>query len=435
MHYGYPDDLLPWEPPFVERFAAYAQAVALTVREATDGPRWYTPVNEISYYAWAGGHAGYMAPFGRDRGAELKRVEVRAAIAATDAIWDVDPEARILTVDPLVHLHPPSGRPDLQGEADHFNHRVVTEAVDLLAGRLEPEMGGSRRHLGAVGVNYYACNQWTIPTPEEPQRFLRMDDPEWVPLSGLLAELEERYGGPLLLAETGASAEARPDWIRHLAEEARRALARGVDLQGVCLYPIVTSPDWEDPAAFFDGGLWDVVPEPDGSLQRTLAVPVARALREAQAVLDPANLPRSPLPDEPPPAAAPPIEAVRPREQVRFKSDNFSCQTLLVGRGLTVEVYGFEPGSGLAPHRHPATEHVWTVLEGAGQVRIGERWAGVREGDTLLVPAGVYHAIRNDGTRRMTVQQVSTPKPWDARFGGPTPAPGADILPEWGKSA
>lgn len=54
MHYGYPDDLDPFSPPFVERFTRYARAVAATIRAETPGATFYTPINEISYTAWAG---------------------------------------------------------------------------------------------------------------------------------------------------------------------------------------------------------------------------------------------------------------------------------------------------------------------------------------------------------------------------------------------
>lgn len=85
-------------------------------------------------------------------------------------------------------------------------------------------------------------------------------------------------------------------------------------------------------------------------------------------------------------------------------------------------MYGFEPGASLPAHRHEATEHVWTVLAGAGSVRVDDQQRSILAGDTMLVPAGARHGIQNTGTERMLVQQVSTPKPWDARFGGPHPA-------------
>jgi quercetin dioxygenase-like cupin family protein len=422
MHYGYPDDLDPFSNEFVERFATFARAVATVVREETPGSLYFTPVNEISYNAWTVGDFGTMAPFAHGRASEYKRVLVRAAIAGTNAIWEVDPAATMLTVEPFLRLHAPPDRPDLQAEAEYFNQHVVMEAFDLLAGRLEPELGGSRAHLGIIGVNYYSGNQLTMPLPEQPQRSLSWDDPDWLPLRALLLELQERYGGPLVIAETSASGEARPGWIAFLAHEAQGALNCGVDLQGICLYPFVTSHDWEDPTAFFDGGLYDLFPQPDGRLKRVLSVPAAAALREAQALLDPENLPVEPLEATPPPLPDPPVQVARPLESARFKPQFFSYQTLIAGDSLVIELYCFEPGGSLTAHRHETTEHVLTVISGEATVRIGEGWITLRQGESVLAPAGLYHGIYNGSAERLIVQQVSAPKPWDARFAGPHPS-------------
>ena len=159
----------------------------------------------------------------------------------------------------------------------------------------------------------------------------------------------------------------------------------------------------------------------DGRLERVLAVPAARALRAAQARLDPDNMPTAPLAPEPPPQPAPPVRVVRPVAQVRFKADNFSYQTLAAGDSLVVELYGLQPGASLGLHRHQDTEHVLTILAGAGKLWLGERCLPLAPGDTALIPAGVYHSIENDSPAPIVVQQVSAPKPWDARFGGPHP--------------
>ena len=62
-HYGYPDDLDIFTPVFVDRFARYAGAVARLVREETVLVPFYCPVNEISFWAWAGGEVEYMTTF------------------------------------------------------------------------------------------------------------------------------------------------------------------------------------------------------------------------------------------------------------------------------------------------------------------------------------------------------------------------------------
>lgn len=423
LHYGYPDDADPFAEEFASRFASFARAVAEVIRAESGPAAYYTTVNEISYYAWAGGEVGYMAPFGKGRGGELKRSLVRCAIAAANAIWEVDDSATMLAVDPLVHLHAPKSRPDLQAEADHFNGDVMTEAMDLVSGRREPELGGSRRHLGIVGLNYYSGNQWVMPTDDERQHSLEAGGSGWVPLSDLLIPLQERYGGPFLIAETGASGDARPGWIAFLAEEAARALERGVDLGGICLYPVVTTPDWEDPTAFFDGGVFDASPRSDGELQRVLSGPVAAALRAAQGALDPENLPRgrAPIPpdDRPRPSPAPPV--VRPLQDPVFKADNFSYATLFAGEALVVERYCLGRGGAVPDHRHELTEHAITVLSGEAAVRVGDHRLLVGANATVFTPPGVYHGIINESDEPLIVQQVSAPKPWDSRFGRPHP--------------
>jgi mannose-6-phosphate isomerase-like protein (cupin superfamily) len=65
---------------------------------------------------------------------------------------------------------------------------------------------------------------------------------------------------------------------------------------------------------------------------------------------------------------------------------------------------------------------VLTTIRGGADVRVGDRWVNLREGESILVPNGFYHGIHNPGTERLLVQQISSPKPWDARFGGARPS-------------
>ena len=432
FHYGYPDDLDAaddrFADSFVERFAAFAGAVARAVCDESDGVHWYTPVNEVSYSAWAGGDVGQIGPFWHGRGWEYKVLLVRAAIAAFREIRAVDPAARMLTAEPLVQQHVHSGVTDagvrerLQRDADDFNVRVVWEAYDMLSGRVAPELGGSRECLGVVGVNYYEGNQWTIPTPELPQHFLSRDDPAWLRLSHLLLRLQRRYEGPLAISETGSTARARPGWLRHLRDEAVTAIGQGVDLQGICLYPIVTSPDWNDPASFFDGGLWDVEPAADGTLRRILVPEVAMALREAQAVLDPEAVPGQPPAAVPTDQPDPGLLFSKLAAAARFSPDGFVCVPIFAGDSLVVDLYCLEPGKSVAGHRHHDAEHVLTTTRGRCNIRIGERWIILEEGEAVLAPTGLYHGIHNSSTERAMVLQVTSPKPWDARFRGPRPS-------------
>ena len=80
------------------------------MREETDAVPFYVPVNEISFWSWAGGDVAYMNPLATDRGRELKAVLARAATAAIEAIRDVEPRARFVHTEPAITIHPKSDR-------------------------------------------------------------------------------------------------------------------------------------------------------------------------------------------------------------------------------------------------------------------------------------------------------------------------------------
>ena len=239
-HYGWPEDVELFSPEFVERFARYSGALAHVVAELGDAPRFYTPINEISFFSWAAAEVGYMYPFLQGRGAELKRQLARAAIAGMEAILAVDPGARFIHVDPLIHVVPPVGRPEL-AEAAAAQRALQFDGFDMLAGRLHPELGGRPEYLDVVGVNFYHANQW-----EYPDQRLRWEDtprdPRWAPLHRLLQEVFERYRRPTIISETSHFGEGRARWLREVAEEAELARGLGVPLEGICISPIIDSP-------------------------------------------------------------------------------------------------------------------------------------------------------------------------------------------------
>ena len=61
------------------------------MRDETDEVPFYCPVNEISYWAWAGDRGALPSRSRAARGGELKRQLVRATIAAIEAVRVVDP--------------------------------------------------------------------------------------------------------------------------------------------------------------------------------------------------------------------------------------------------------------------------------------------------------------------------------------------------------
>jgi hypothetical protein len=278
FHYGYPTDLDPFHDEFVKRFAGYCYEAARFVRAHQDGPCYFTPVNEPSFLAWAGGEVARFAPHRRGVGPDLKIALVRAAIAGINAIRAIVPDARIVNVDPICHVVPPRDHALAHADAHDFNHRAVFEAWDMLAGRVRPELGGSPAHLDIVGVNYYWTNQWEIGREEEP---LAHDDPRRVSLARLLRRAWKRYGGDLLLTETAQVDDMRSFWIHTVADACEELLNDGVPIRGACLYPILGMPEWHEPDKWTRMGLWDLAPD-GGTLQRQVYEPMLDALRAAQ---------------------------------------------------------------------------------------------------------------------------------------------------------
>ena len=259
LHYGWPDDVDVWSPGFVTRFARFAAESARVIRDATPGTCFYCPVNEISFLAWGGGDAAYLNPFARGRGFELKVQLARAAIVAMDAIRTIDPAARFVHVDPIINIVTDPSRPwDAPGAEGH--RQAQFQGWDLIAGRLWPQIGGRPDLLDVVGVNYYHNNQWIHGGPP-----IDRHHPLSKPFHQMLAETYARYGRPLFVAETGIEGDDRPIWLAHVAEEVRQARRLGVPVEGICLYPILDHPGWDDDRACPNGLLRS--PDRDGPRQ------------------------------------------------------------------------------------------------------------------------------------------------------------------------
>ena len=240
LHYGWPDDVDIWRPQFVNRFAGFARAAAQRVKDSSDQVPFYCPVNEISFSAWGGGDAGYLNPFARGRGFELKVQLTQAAIAAMHAVLDVDPRARFVHADPAINVVRAHDRPHEFWAAE--GHRQAQyQAWDMIAGHSWPQLGGTPRLLDIIGINYYSNNQWIHGGPP-----MDIGHPHYRPLHRLLMEIYGRYGRPLMLAETGIEFDRRPAWLGYVAAELETARAKGVPVEGLCLYPVLNHFGWDD---------------------------------------------------------------------------------------------------------------------------------------------------------------------------------------------
>ena len=288
-HFGFPDDLTPLHPMFARRFAALCRAFVDFYRsQRPDGPLVVTPINEVSFLSWAGGEVRATSPYGVRLGWEVKYSLMRAYIEGVAALREADPDIRILTTEPLVSIVPPLDPSPQQKRDARQHHEWQYQSIDMLAGRVSPELGGRPEYLDILGFNYYYDNQWDVTTHRRLGWSDQHPDPRWRPLRELLKEAYRRYHRPIALTETSHPGIDRPQWLRMIGRECAATLQQGVPLLGVCLYPIIDRPDWDFLDHWHQSGLWDAALRPDGPPRRVLHEPSAEGLRAAQALVAPA---------------------------------------------------------------------------------------------------------------------------------------------------
>ena len=285
-HFGYPDDLTPLHPHFTSRFVGICRAfVSLFLDERPGEILIVTPINEVSFISWLGGDVRGTSPYCVHMGWEVKYALMKAYIAGIKAMKEIMPGIRILTTEPLVNMVQPlyySRKEKVRAGNAHLNQ---FQSVDILIGAICPELGGSPDLLDILGFNYYYNNQWIVGIGHFLKWANEDNDPRWKSFSQLLGEAYLRYNKPVVLTETSHPGEDRPGWIEFIGRESQKAISDGVPLWGICLYPIIDRPDWDDTARWHQSGLWDEVFLASGGRERQLYIPYANALKQTQKII------------------------------------------------------------------------------------------------------------------------------------------------------
>ncbi len=274
---SWPDDIDFASPATIERFARFARAAACAIAEA-DGAAapLYTPVDEISFLAWALAETTLFGPPRdalRERAPELQRILVQAALAACDAILEVDARAQFLHTEPVLYSPAP-------GDAGGASVATIRrEPWDMLTGRLEPQLGGHARYVNLLGVHCHQGHRGWRGTVERAG-----ESGSGIGLARLLADVHARHALPIVVAETSAASGARVAWMRDFGRELCEAIESGIPVLGACLCRAVEQPAWEDPRLWRGRRLWDALLRNDVSQVPDSAY--AQALRDVQSRVD-----------------------------------------------------------------------------------------------------------------------------------------------------
>jgi len=79
---------------------------------------------------------------------------------------------------------------------------------------------------------------------------------------------------------------------------------------------------------------------------------------------------------------------------------------LTQGDGFSILRVRILPGKGIEHHPHPRHQEHWTILRGQGLCELEDRILPLRAGDSLKVPVGTPHKLRNTGEEELEVLVV-----------------------------
>ncbi len=278
-HFGYPNDLTPLHPKFAQRFAALCRGFVELFRVYNPHePLIITPINEVSFISWLGGDVKGTVPYCINYGWEVKYALMKAYIEGCAAIKSTDANAHILITEPLINIAPSCNEQYLDDCKIKNNEQF--QVLDMLTGRICPELGGREEYLDILGFNYYSNNQWRYPEQEFICWKTRDAEMGWRPFHEMVAEAWARYDRPFIIAETSHPQEDRPLWINYIVEESMEMIKADLPLSGICLYPIIDRPDWDHTDLWHKSGVWDIYDTQ--SLARTLHKPTFDAILAGQ---------------------------------------------------------------------------------------------------------------------------------------------------------
>lgn len=277
-HFGFPDDLTPLHPMFARRFSQLCRAFVLKYRSLVpDGELIITPINEVSFLSWLGGDAKGTSPYCVNQGWEVKYMLMKAYIEGIEMMKEIDPTIKIMTTEPLISItSSDSSDPNAILHALEKNNEQY-QVLDILSGKLCPELRGKPEYLDIIGVNYYFDNQWTFPDHQFIPWNDSPPDSRWRSLHSLIEEVFIKFGRPIVLSETSHPGEDRPIWFKMIHDECMSIIRLGVPLYGCCIYPIIDRPDWDLPHVWHRSGLWDI-PNPK-TLERKIHEESSNMLR------------------------------------------------------------------------------------------------------------------------------------------------------------
>lgn len=76
---------------------------------------------------------------------------------------------------------------------------------------------------------------------------------------------------------------------------------------------------------------------------------------------------------------------------------------------LLITVVDIEPGAQQRPHSHEVSEQMYYILEGEGEMMVGDEKRRVEPDTAILIPPRTNHSLRNTGKGKLRYLSATTP--------------------------
>ena len=88
------------------------------------------------------------------------------------------------------------------------------------------------------------------------------------------------------------------------------------------------------------------------------------------------------------------------KEQIEYQAGQVVSKTLVQNDKLSVTIFSFDKGEEISSHSSDGDAMV-TVLEGIGKFTVGDEIFILQEGETLIMPMGIAHAVYGEEKFKM----------------------------------
>ncbi|MCF6095460.1 cupin domain-containing protein [Thermovorax subterraneus] len=104
------------------------------------------------------------------------------------------------------------------------------------------------------------------------------------------------------------------------------------------------------------------------------------------------------------------MEIINLEQSAIFSGEKITPNRIIEKEEVQVVLLAFEPGQGVPEHKTPVDVFFY-VVEGTVEILIGEEKREIEEGNIVLSPANIPHAIKNNSGEKAMVLVVKTPNP------------------------